>query len=84
MLYTIGRIDIYESYLDTDCDAAKGKTGSVWETLEEVQCYFNKHPGFRGYRIYGVEADWNLDTEPISGEKWRGLTRSAKLVRLDK
>jgi len=83
VVYTIGKIDIYESYLDSDPDAAKGKTGSVWENLESVQTYFDNHPGLSDFRIYGVEADWDLDTEVIIGDDWRALTRAAKLIRLN-
>ena len=83
MIYTVGKIDIYENYLDTDPDAAKGKTGSVWQTLEDIQKYVNGNSSLRNFRVYGVEADWELDTEIIEGENWRSLIRSAKLVRLD-
>jgi len=84
MLFTIGRIDVYEPYLDSDPDAAKGKTGSVWETIESVREYMeNGNGNLSGFRIYMVDADWEADTEFVPGETWRSLIRPAKLLRVE-
>jgi len=83
MLYTFGQRVIYEPYLEADPEAAKGKSGSVWETLEEVTAYISTRPCMSTFNIYGVEASWEEDTKEVIGESWRALTRTAKLVRLD-
>ena len=83
MLYTLGLKDRYDSYIEADPDAAKGVTGSVWKTMEDVQAHFERNKSVLGsFAIYGVEADWETDTEVVPGESWRALTRSGKLVKL--
>ena len=83
MIYTVGRANIYEGYLDSDPAAAKGKAGSVWETLDGVLAYIDGHSELDGFCVYGVDADWELDTVPVLGRVWRSLSRPARLVRID-
>lgn len=77
MIYTVGRKDIYEPYLANDPNPRKGKTGSVWQTKEEAAVYAKD-----GFQVYGVMADWNLDTAPDGDEHWHQLLTPAKLVRV--
>ena len=80
MIYTVGKVEIYEAYMDRDPDAAKGISGSVWETFEEAKAYRDlRAPAFR---LYGVEADWENDAKDI-GEAFRYLTNPGKLFKLD-
>ena len=91
MLYTLGRKSEYDKYLDSDPNASKGIGGSVWQDKQTIDLYLQKNaqPEFE---IYGVEADWDLDTKPGSTMSvgsykpsevpWRSLTRNAKLIRL--
>lgn len=82
MLYTIGRLEVYEKYLNEDPNASKGIGGSVWKNREMLDTYLAKNPQ-PDFAIYGVEADWELDTTGGPEEvPWRNLTRNAKLVRL--
>lgn len=81
LIYTVGRRDIYESYLDADLSAAKAKGGSVWRTREEAQSYLEATRQ-SDYSVFGVVADWNRDTEFVLRAKWRALTKNAYLVRL--
>lgn len=82
MLYTIGRIDIYEPYMKSDPNASKGKTGSVWKTLESIQSYYAAHSSLKNFKIYGVDASWDDDTEVVPGEEWRSLVRPCRLVQI--
>jgi len=80
MLYTIGKRIIYDLYMARDSNASKGITGSVWETFEQAKRYRDRQA--HAFGIYGVEADWNLDTKNI-GEEFRALTRECRLVAID-
>jgi len=83
MIYTLGRIDVYEKYMASDPNAAKRKGGSVWETYDKVFAYLYMGTLHDDFKIYGVEADWNDDTEFEEGaEGWRALKRNAKLIKL--
>jgi len=91
MIYTLGKTDLYEKYLDHKPDAKKkGRTkdyegGTVWETTEDAQKYINECCSPNEFSIYGVEADWKRDTLPEidpTGYNSRSLKRDAKLVRL--
>lgn len=93
MLYTLGEKSVYEAYMKSDPNASKGVGGSVWKDEASVKAYMDGNPEqvVAGFAIYGVEADWILDTAPghtmhVDTERpktpWRSLTRSAKLVRL--
>lgn len=85
MIYTIGRTKNYERYLDEYSRPRKlGRTkryrgGSVWDTREKAQRYADKYPG---YRVYGVLAEWNNQTEPSKVGPWHDLLADSILVRL--
>jgi len=83
VIYTVGKKSAYESALDEVPDLKKkGRCGwysggSVWETKEEAA----KHcPD--GYKIYGVLARWNIDTEPSQNGPWHGLLIDAQITRI--
>lgn len=60
--------------------------GSVWKTQEEVQAWINKHqPRLSGYAVFGVIADWNLETAPPKRIQmpWRDLLADSEIVLLD-
>lgn len=87
MIYTIGKKDIYEPYIANDPNAAKRAGGSVWKTYEEVSDY-KTWAKLEDYDIYGIDADWEMDTHiPIDSEDrvgdFRSLKRNAKLIKLD-
>ena len=79
MIYTIGKTIGYEKYMRDNLDPRKGIGGSVWQNLEDVRRYLEETQQ-HDYSIYGVEADWDKDTEEAPGEPWRTLIRSARLV----
>lgn len=81
MIFTIGNKQQYDSLIQERGSIKKGKTGSVWKTDEDAIVHLNR-ASISGFQIYGVEADWDLDTEEIKGESWRALNRSADIVVL--
>lgn len=84
MIYTIGHTKNYLQYFDEQgIPQKKGKTknyggGSVWKTKEEAQqhCHFD-------YSVFGVDADWDKDTESIKGVTWHALLTDKPLIKLD-
>ena len=80
MLYTIGKRKQYDAYMANDPNAAKGATGSVWQTFTQAKVYRDRQASAFG--LYGVMADWDKDTKDI-GMDFRALTRDAKLVAID-
>lgn len=83
MIYTIGHKKMYEKYFEEIPKLKKmGKTsdyegGTVWKTLQEAKEYCPED-----YEVYGVEADWEKDTEPSNIAEWRYLMVDAELVKL--
>lgn len=80
MLYTVGKRILYDLYMARDSNAAKGVSGSVWETFAQAKAYRDKQA--HAFGIYGVEGDWLLDTKDI-GQEFRALTKDCKLVAID-
>ena len=83
MIYTIGKINVYEKYIASDADAAKRKGGSVWETYNEAFLYAFRSNILNEFKVYGVDADWVKDTKSERGAMgWRALKRNAKLIKV--
>lgn len=88
MIYTIGRHESYERYfIEQGCPQKLGKGlhnglpypgGSVWKTYQGANDYCQSHPE---YQVYGVIADWEIDTEPAYGET-HSLLKTSPLVQL--
>ena len=79
LLYTVGNSEQYFSYIEEDPDAAKGVGGSVWKTIAEAAAHLNPQ-----LSIFGVYADWGVDTEPDEDGDWHRLLVDAPLVVLFK
>ncbi len=83
MIYTIGHKKSYEQYFEEDAlPKKKGKDvdyegGSVFLTIEAATKYCPEN-----YDIYGVDADWEKDTENI-GEEYNALLVDSKLIKLN-
>jgi hypothetical protein len=86
MIYTIGREESYTRYFQEQGRPIKlGRNGrddypggSVWKTEEEAR---ENCP--EGYAVYGLMADWEMDTEPSKEGNWHDLLINAELVQLD-
>ena len=95
MIYTIGHQENYERAFQKHGEGQVVKAGRyakpdgtvypggcVWRTREEAQEYLKKYPTL-SWKVYGVVADWELDTAPNeSGQPWHDLLRDARIVRL--
>jgi hypothetical protein len=93
MIYTVGDRAEYnprlEDFLEVGTDFHKlgkgvhgGKPyagGSVWQTATEAQDYLNRE-SLSSYSVYGILADWDIDTEQLAGEPFRRLLRDAQIV----
>ena len=83
MIYTVGNTKDYTRYfLEQGTPKKKGKTpsfvgGSVWPTKEEAQKFCPID-----FSVYGVNADWEKDTEPDITGLWNNLLIDAELVQL--
>lgn len=89
MIYTIGKTSLYEKYFEEQDSPQKlGRGidpynnsyycgGSVWKTREEAQANCPED-----YSVYGVIADWEIDTAESEGNSWRDLLKTSLLVKL--
>lgn len=87
MIYTLGRKSVYDIHIEHNPQAMKiGRTedypgGSVWRTPEEARQYL-ADKNLDDFDVYGVEADWEKDTEPAKDGPFHDLLGDARLVRL--
>jgi len=57
--------------------------GSVWQARAEVEAHIAANqPRLENYAVYGVEAEWGVDTAPNAEHPWHDLLRDAPLVVL--
>lgn len=88
MIYTIGKIDIYEKYLNEDPSPRKDIGGSAWETLDDARAYlvewYHKDPAEAArFAVYSMDADWQADTQPDPQDpQFRVITKQARLRRV--
>jgi hypothetical protein len=55
--------------------------GSVWKTRAEVEAYLAENsPRLDPYKVYGVLADWETQTEQVDGEPFRRLLETSPIV----
>lgn len=82
MLYTIGNTESYTRYLaqyGAECKKAVG--GSVWRTYREASKYLKGERKDDEYSVYGVDANWDTDTEPTE-YKWHSLNKDCRIIEL--
>lgn len=83
MIYTVGHMGLYEKFLEKNPGATLPAGGMVWETAREADAYLAERPRGDEYAVYGVEADWQEDTESCPADSAAGqrfLTRPARMV----
>jgi hypothetical protein len=57
--------------------------GSVWQLRGEVEAHIAANqPRLENYAVYGVEAEWGVDTAPSPHGPWHDLLKNAPLVEL--
>lgn len=96
MIYTIGHRESYEQGFreqptgkfaklgaGTLADGEDYAGGIVFKTREEAQEYIDSRKSLcYTYDVYGVEADWDEDTDNVIGEYGRRLLKTSRLVWL--
>jgi hypothetical protein len=88
MIYTVGKIEIYEKYLNEDPSPKKDVGGSAWETLDDARGYliewYEREPSEAiKFAVYSMDADWQADTRPEpEDQRFRVITRQARLRRV--
>jgi hypothetical protein len=90
MIYTLGHKQGYLDAIASDGRIKKlGKCvldgrpypgGSVWQTLADAERVARLNPDFM---VFGVEADWDADTEPENGASYHNLLHDAWIVTLE-
>jgi len=81
MIFTVGRAILYESYFSEQEVPIKAVGGSVWRTYQEATQYLLKNEIQNEYLVYGVFADWDLDTK-ITEYGWNALLKDAPLCKI--
>ena len=82
MIYTVGRRDVYEGALAMDPKLKKLKGGSVWKTKEDAQQYLQDTRQDKTFLVYGIEADWDKDTDEVRRAPWHALNKNARIKRI--
>ncbi|MEX0853448.1 MAG: hypothetical protein WD036_09245 [Bauldia sp.] len=93
MIYCIGRRFEYERALagpapvtkrgrGVDRDGRPYPGGWVWQDVEGARRFIAANGLTATHSVYGVEADWERDTEAGRGGEARRLARDAEVVRL--
>lgn len=83
MIFTIGKKEIYEKYIDDDPDPRKAVGGSVWKFHKDAKAHLAASDDRDEFDVYAVDADWDKDTmQEEDGVAWRSLTRAAKLLKV--
>lgn len=85
MIFTLGHTESYERYFQEQGTPQKMGArpdedypgGSVWRTRESAERH--RQPDFS---VYGVRADWEIETTPSAEGDWHDLLVDADLVRL--
>lgn len=88
MIYTVGIKENYDKYLEEFPGLEKEVGGSVWEFPELAARYIKNinYIARKPYEVYGIEADWEFDTEIVknclSSPTFRSLKKRAKIIKL--
>lgn len=86
MIYTIGHEGNYLANIEKYGTIHKlGKTddysgGYAFKTREDARRRIDEKYPNRGFAVFGLKADWNLDTVPSDDGWWRNLIRDAEIV----
>jgi hypothetical protein len=88
LIYTVGKPDVWNWYIAKAHSPIRAAGSSVWPTREAAEAFLLRNRALR-FVVYGVEADWGVDTAPATDHVgneivgWRVLTRAAPLVALE-
>ena len=91
MIYTVGNRESYsEGFRKHGRLLKQGKDqrdepydgGGVWETESDARSFLRAQNLSETFEVYGVIADWDLDTKQYRDEPFRRLIRNAEMVDL--
>ncbi len=83
MIFTVGNTENYDRYFrEQKTPKKKGRTpnytgGTVWKTFLEAEKHLRP-----GYSVYGVDADWETETEKSAKGDWHDLLVDSNLIKL--
>lgn len=88
MLYTIGnRLNYLSTFRKmaaaTDGFHHKGEGGYALRTIEEARRLSREQFPTKDMAIFGIYAEWEIDTSPVDPGWWHVLKHSAPIVMLD-
>lgn len=89
MIYTVGIKENYDKYIAEYGDKCEKEVGgSVWQYPELAARYIKNinYTARKPYEVYGVELDWEFDTETdkncITEPTYRKIIKRGKIVKL--
>ena len=88
MIYCIGLTVRYEAALaGPSAPVKRGGSadyagGWVWQTIAEAERFIAMNGLTATHSVYGLTAEWDRDTEVVTGKSYRRLSRDAVVVRI--
>ena len=88
MIYCIGLTARYEAALAGPSTPIKRGGGAdyaggwVWDTVTGAERFIAMNGLTATHSVYGLEADWERDTEAVAGQPYRRLKRDAAVRRV--
>lgn len=85
MIYTIGdKLKYLHGFEDGGGILFKLKYGSVWKERRdaEVRAAYTNISSDETFAVFGVDADWDKDTNELPNVTWRELSHDAQLIIL--
>ncbi len=96
MIYTIGHRETYLSAIAESPDGVLLKSGKIlpcaespngysggyaFQSVSDAERRINERYALDGYTIFGLKADWKIDTEKNhAGEWWHNLINDSEIV----
>lgn len=88
MIYCIGLTVRYEAALAGPSAPIKRGAGPdyaggwVWQTVSEADRFIAMNGLTATHSVYGLDADWEQDTEAVAGKPYRCLLCDARVLRI--
>ena len=88
MIYCIGLTVRYEAALAGPSAPVKRGGGGdyaggwVWQTVAGAERFMVTNGLTATHSVYGLDADWERDTEAVAGQPYRRLVRDSEVIRI--
>ncbi len=89
MLYTVGPQWRYKAFIEVWGNLYKqGRTenypgGCVFQTITDAHRYIEKTESTKKLGVFGLQATWNVDTEPSEDGWWHHLLNDRPILLLE-